>query len=64
MLEEHLRSQGVMVARLETGVDSHSALRLYVAWVISGALPLPITQMTHFASLWKNRCKKIVFLQT
>lgn len=29
MLEEHLRRQGLTVARLETGVDSHSALRLY-----------------------------------
>lgn len=29
MLEDHLRSQGLTVARLETGVISHSALRLY-----------------------------------
>ena len=29
MLEDHLRSQGLTVARLETGVVSHSALRLY-----------------------------------
>lgn len=29
MLEDHLRSEGVTIARLETGVDSHSALRLY-----------------------------------
>lgn len=29
LLEEHLRGQGLTVARLETGVISHSALRLY-----------------------------------
>lgn len=28
-LEDHLRGQGLTVARLETGVISHSALRLY-----------------------------------
>ena len=28
-LEEHMRRQGLTIARLETGVDSHSALRLY-----------------------------------
>lgn len=28
-LEEHLRAKGITIARLETGVDSHSALRLY-----------------------------------
>ena len=28
-LEAHMRQQGLPVARLETGVDSHSALRLY-----------------------------------
>jgi putative acetyltransferase len=29
ILEDHLRGQGLTVARLETGVVSHSALRLY-----------------------------------
>jgi len=28
-LEEHMRRQGLTIARLETGVDSHSARRLY-----------------------------------
>lgn len=28
-LEAHMRAQGLTLARLETGIDSHSALRLY-----------------------------------